>query len=849
MPPLTENTFTFESMGLAPETFAVVRFTGEEALSTLYRFDLLLAAQRADLDLAAVLQQPATFTIKGPLTGGADLPYHGILANFEQLHQAGQYYFYRAELRPRLWGLTLTRHNQVFLDQTIAQVMAQVLHDGGLELGLDVELRRMTKYPAWDYVCQYGESHLAFFSRWLEWAGAYYWFEQGAQAEKLIVTDNLMAHTPMPGKATVRYSPISGLDAAGAGQIVAAFSLQQRPVPHNVLLKDYNYMKPHLDLQAQAEVQQQGRGEVYLYAEHFLDAAVGARLATVRADELRCRERVGEGTSQVPTLSPGYLFTLAGHFRDDFNQTYLTTSVRHEGRQPGYLHGGLGVQDPAEGDRLFYRNTFQCIPAATQFRPGRVTPRPRIHGTIPARIDAASSGQYPQLDQYGRYKVILPFDLSGRGGGQASAWLRMATPYAGSNHGMNFPLNKDTEVALSFFDGDPDRPYILAAMVNPSTPSVVNDQSQTQCRITTAGQNRLHFSDEQGKEYIQLTTPNGNVALKIGYHGSDGAGGANQAGATAGAATGSSYQSKNAMYQSPLGGNVRGQRVPFAAPTPLDTASLALTHEGYGGRHRAPFAGGVIPRPPSATPPSATPPSPFGANNSTSTYVPPPPVQISWQGTGSYVLECGGFAESIFGDQTTTVVGSTNTWVGGLYSTVVGGVNATLTLGANTQYTLGGVVAFNAPDKLECSGTKNSFSSLENKLHGEIAVVATAVSNVEGEANKISGINTRLMTAEQTIAGTRTEVTEMAEHFRTEVTELTETISETYATKVALTATEEKVRGKLSEVSSSVNKVSEEVTRLQGEVSEIDTACNRVATEVSEVATNVSVISTVIEMM
>ena len=117
-----------------------------------------------------------------------------------------------------------------------------------------------------------------------------------------------------------------------------------------------------------------------------------------------------------------------------------------------------------------------------------------------AHIDAAGSGQYAEVDNQGRYKVILPFDLNSAMGGKASSWLRMAQPYAGENHGMHFPLHKGTEVLLTFIDGDPDRPIIAAAVPNPITPSPVNSSNSTQSRITTAGGNKLHMEDQQGGE-------------------------------------------------------------------------------------------------------------------------------------------------------------------------------------------------------------------------------------------------------------------------------------------------------------------------------------------------------------
>ncbi|MBI5896571.1 MAG: type VI secretion system tip protein VgrG [Desulfobacterales bacterium] len=464
MPQLKESAFTFESNALPKDTFSVVSFSGEEGLSSLYRFEIQLIAERQDIDLAAVLQNPATFTIRGRFAHGPDLPFHGILSGFEQMHRFGPYTFYRTELRPKLWWLTLTHHNQLFLDQKIDAFLGGVLKDGGLAQGVDFEFRFQGKYDPREYVCQYAESHFDFVSHWMEREGAYYWFEQGAHSEKLIASDTLMAHAPLTGHETFLYSPMSGLDGGDVDKTIQRFTLKQSPMPKNVLLRDYNYMKPSLDLEGKARVHDQGRGQIYLCGEHFPDKNAGQRLAKVRAEEYLCREKIFNGHSSIPALRPGYLFSLQRHYSPDFNRQYLTTRVHHEGSQARYLVSGLGVGELEDQDGLFYRNTFACIPGGVQYRPTRSTPKPRISGSLSAKIDAAGSGQYAELDEHGRYKVILPFDLSGRKDGKASAWVRMMQPYAGQGMGFHAPLHKGTEVLLSFIEGDPDRPVISGGL-------------------------------------------------------------------------------------------------------------------------------------------------------------------------------------------------------------------------------------------------------------------------------------------------------------------------------------------------------------------------------------------------
>lgn len=509
--------FSFDIQGFDKNTFHVVRFTGEEGLSELYRFEIVLYAGDKDVDFEKALTNTATFSI---LRQQGNIPFHGILERFEQLSHSGPYSFYRAVLVPKAWWLTQTTHNQIFLSQNNQQFLTAVLKDGGLNPGIDFKITLRQNYPTWDYICQYGETHFEFASRWMERDGLYYFFEQGHSSEKLVITDTLTAHTPMPQGASFRYSPPSTMQAGHGEEVVTDFILTRKRLPQKVQLKDYNYETPSLEVQGEALVSQNGQGVRYLYGLHFKTASQGNALAKIRAQEYQCREQLFTGTSAIPFVRPGYTFSITDHYRDSYNQKYQTIACRHEGSQEGWLVSGLGLAtDAATGkETLYYRNTFTAIPATAQFRAELATQRPRIAGTLSAKVDAAGSGQYAEVDSQGRYKVILPFDLSGRKDGHASAWVRMAQPYAGAGFGMHMPLHKGCEVILSFIEGDPDRPLIAAAIPNPETPSPVTDQTQTQSRITTSGGNLIHFEDKEGSQRILLSSPTQQAFVRIGSH-------------------------------------------------------------------------------------------------------------------------------------------------------------------------------------------------------------------------------------------------------------------------------------------------------------------------------------------
>ena len=509
---LHKKNFDFVSHALPANTFGVVRFRGSEGFSMCYEFEIDLVSKDAEVDLTTVLKNPVTFTI---LREDGDIPFNGILAQFEQLHEVDEHIFYRAVLVPKLWWLSLTHHNQVVLNKTVPKIIEEVLKDGGLT-SLDFEFKLQKDYPQWEYICQYRESHLSFVSRWMEREGMYYYFEQTPQGEKVIITDTKIAHTDMSEGRTMYYSPTSGLDEPHREEVMKAFVCRQKMLPRTLNLKDYNYMKPSMEISGKADVSPDGRGNIYMYGNHFRTAKEGDALAKIRAEELLCQERRFHGDSTIPYLRPGYLFDLEDHYRNDFNQKYLTVDLEHEGSQTAFLLSGIQKGLSEVEEQPYYRNSFMAIPAGVQYRHESNTEKARFYGTMNARVDAAGSGKYAEVDEHGRYKIVLPFDVSGRKDGKASAYFRMAQPYAGSDHGMHFPLHKGTEVLLTFTDGDPDRPIIQGAVPNPETPSVIGSANATGAGIKTAGGNQIVMQDHEGSQRISLHSGDGKARFICG---------------------------------------------------------------------------------------------------------------------------------------------------------------------------------------------------------------------------------------------------------------------------------------------------------------------------------------------
>ncbi len=508
--------FSFQTFasGLSADSFAVVSFKGYEAISTSYDFEILLLSANREIDLEEVLKSQAVLTIHR--ADGDDVDYNGILAEFDQLHEVNDVIFYRARLVPKFWWLTLTHHNQVFLNKSVPELVEDALRDGGLGSD-DIDLSGLSGYEPLDYTCQYDETHFNFVSRHLERQGIYYYFNQQDENDVVVMTDSKFSHEALKQGADLFYNPASGLEGHHLGEAIGSFTCRQKQLPTEIILKDYNYERPSLDITSRAEVDAAGRGISYLYGEFFATPEEGERLANIRAEELLCKKQEFFGESTVPYIMPGFTFNLHNHYRDDFNQEYFIVEVTHEGNQSSMLTSSLAAAALSEGSQAIYQNNFKAIANDVQFRPKRVTEKPKISGTIHARIDSEVDSEYAQLDEMGRYRVKLPFDINDEHtDGKGSAPIRMMQPYAGKNRGMQFPLVKGTEVLLTFIEGNPDRPVIAGAVSNPETQGPVNANNMSESVIQTGGNNKIRMEDKAGSERMVIESPASNSWIRVG---------------------------------------------------------------------------------------------------------------------------------------------------------------------------------------------------------------------------------------------------------------------------------------------------------------------------------------------
>ncbi|EAR7757185.1 type VI secretion system tip protein VgrG [Salmonella enterica] len=483
----------------------VLRFYGREALSEPFRWDIEFTTLQANIPPEQVLMKYASFRMRS----GKNV--HGVVTRLEWLSTTRDQSHYRLTLSSRLALLGYTRQCAVYQNQSVPEVVEQVLRKHGLE-GPDFEFRLERTYPPRELITQWRETDLEFIQRILAEVGIYW---RTVMDDVRGLDTYILADSQLNYRFDVRlpYREPSGL-FDGAAESVWDVRTWHNIATGTVTTRDYNYRTASTPMDAAVSVRNDAvtTGEHYRYAAPYREAgddtssepetesgAFYARLHHER--ELNKSSRI-HLFSNASGLTPGQVLEPEGDVIAALKEGVILTLVTFRGARDSRLR--VSVWGMPYSERY-------C------FRPAEI-PRPEIHGTLPARIESREKNDiYAYLDEHGRYRVKLDFDREGTESGYGYLWLRMAKPYAGDTLGWHTPLTDGTEVAVAYSNGDIDLPYIAYALHDSEHPDHVNRDNHTRNVLRTPANNKLRMEDRRGEEHIKLATEYGKTQLNSGH--------------------------------------------------------------------------------------------------------------------------------------------------------------------------------------------------------------------------------------------------------------------------------------------------------------------------------------------
>ncbi|MBZ5711710.1 type VI secretion system Vgr family protein [Nannocystis pusilla] len=481
------NSARFEVAGSANQ-FWVLRFSGVEAVSELYEFQIELTARFEMVD--EMVGAYASLRLAG--TDRAARTIHGLLCRAEYTGELPPRSTYRVCLVPDVWKMQFRTTSRIFQRMSTPQILEAVLGESGIRY----RLRLAGSYSARDYCVQYRESDLSFIRRLMEEDGIAFYFEHEEDAHTLVLSDINTGRERIQGDPAL---PFRVDEKIRGSEHVRKFSLGHQITPGATVVRDHDhYVSRNVEARDQAP---RGAAQLELY-----DAPIGARdpaIATMQAKLRLEAARVGgvvaTGTSDCPRLVPGHSFLLADHMRHEFDGEYHVLRTIHRGEQPRIVYADA---------ELVYDNDFVAIPVTTPYRPPRVTKVPTIRGVQTATV-VGPAGEEIYVDEQGRVKVQFHWDRAAPFSELSSCWVRVSQAWAGPSYGSFFLPRIGHEVLVEFIEGDPNRPIVTGRIYDGTRqPPYPLPEEKTKSTIKSdsspggGGFNELRFEDAKGTEEI-----------------------------------------------------------------------------------------------------------------------------------------------------------------------------------------------------------------------------------------------------------------------------------------------------------------------------------------------------------
>jgi len=399
--------------------------------------------------------------------------FSGICISVEDLGHQDSIDLFAAEIRPWPWLLSIGSDNRVFQNLTTPEIVKKVF--GAMPETGDMTDKTTGTFEKREYCVQFGESNLDFVNRLLEEEGIYFYFDHSGSEEKIVLADSVSAHTNQ-GKIPYSTSNLVGDSQAHSNSIFEWAELG-RVVSGKVSLFDYDMTKPSVDLKVRAASGAAGgkkakEVEHYKTSGHYTLANKGEEIAKREVEAHSAGAARARGLSNAAKVVTGGIFTLDHAERSAVDGDYLVTRATHYMMfNPGFgSENKHSVNRNAEridypSEMGLFETEFEVQKSSVQYRPPKMTGWPQVPNLLTAVV-TGPKGDEIHTDEFGRVRVIFPWDRLGKADESASMWVRCVMPWAGNGWGMFSIPRIGMEVIIQFERGNIDRPYCTGVVYN-----------------------------------------------------------------------------------------------------------------------------------------------------------------------------------------------------------------------------------------------------------------------------------------------------------------------------------------------------------------------------------------------
>lgn len=565
-------------VSMLDDVLFVKRVEGKERLCDGLEYRILCVSTQVGLALKELIAQPIELqfvTDRGQLRSVC-----GIVAQAAAGQSDGGLATYQLVVKDALALMEQRTNTRVFRNMNEVEISASLVREwrnANPILGkiFDIDFSGVIEsYPAREFAMQHNESDAAFLRRLWKRRGIAWFIRPGGKersqrernpAHTLVLFDATQSLT-QNAAGTVRFHRDAATEERdGIINWCAVRSLRAGSITR----QSWDYRSGRMMAAVAPTVLEQGpTGNAFAFSledhqiesPHVGDSAEDfQRLGELRIKRHEYEAKCFYGESGVRDLCVGEWFRFVGHpeidsHPDDEREFVLTElSLVAENNLPKDLDertrrmfSANGWQEATAADAALeqesderdvrYTNRFACVrrsvPIVPAFDPRIDLPKVQLQSAVVV----GPPGEEVHCDELGRIKLRFPGTREtdhqdGAGASNTerdSAWIRVASHWAGGRWGsISLPRVGD-EVLVAFLGGDPDKPIVVGGVYNGSAhPPAFSHTGELPGNRYLAGikskevqgirYNQLRLDDSTGEISAQLASEHGHSQLNLGW--------------------------------------------------------------------------------------------------------------------------------------------------------------------------------------------------------------------------------------------------------------------------------------------------------------------------------------------
>ena len=562
--------------GVLDDLLLVKHVSGKESICGGIDYSLLCLSNRAGMKLKRFIANPVEVqfvNVSGQLRSVC-----GVVAGVTEGQSDGGVATYQLIVRDAFSLLEETCNTRVFRNVSevdITEIMLREWRDANpvAARAFNFDIASLKSYPAREFTMQYNESNAAFLRRLWKRRGIAWFIQAGAATTRysndtathtlVLFDDSMSLRENAAGPA--RYHRDAGTEQLDS---IMTWHATRTLKAGRISRWSWDYRQSWSMKSEETSLNDQGTlgnqfarslDEYLIDSPHAGDNTSDYRsLSLLRMQSKEYEAKFFQGESGDRDMAVGQWRRMDGHSEIDTHRAdqreFICTELRVEAENnlPKTLDERacrLFALNRWDSDRdsilrtsnerdMRYTNRFTCVRRGIPIVPAydsRID-LPRTEPQTAIVVGPENNEIY--CDEYGRIKVRFPacrpqdhehaHGAGASGNDRHSAWLRLATGWAGNRYGaISLPRVGD-EVVVVFLGGDPDKPLIIGSVHGGQTPppsfshvSRLPGDKHVSGIVSKEGQsirgNQLRLDDTPSQISAQLASDHAHSQLNLGY--------------------------------------------------------------------------------------------------------------------------------------------------------------------------------------------------------------------------------------------------------------------------------------------------------------------------------------------